>query len=84
MNQSDKFNGEVVNRDEYIRGLISKTESELAIIDQEETILGYMAKLVSLDAMALSEESLNAEIADGDIPPSKSAASSVNLFIRMN
>ena len=31
------------------------TESELAILDQEENILGYMAKLIALDAMALSE-----------------------------
>ena len=63
---------------------MADTESELAILQQEETILGYMAKLVALDAMALSEEGLNAEIADSDIPDMSSPAASVDLFIASN
>lgn len=84
MNQSATLDGQAVTREDYVRTLITDTESELAILDQEETILGYMAKLVSLDAMALSEEGLNAEIADSDIPQSASAAASVDLFIGAN
>ena len=36
--------------------LIANNGSSLALLDQEENILGYMAKLVALDAMALAEE----------------------------
>ena len=84
MNESAKLNGKAVTQEEYVRALMADTESELAILQQEETILGYMAKLVALDAMALSEEGLNAEIADSDIPDMSSPAASVDLFIGSN
>ena len=84
MNESAKLNGKAVTQEEYVRALMADTESELAILQQEETILGYMAKLVALDAMALSEEGLNAEIADSDIPDMSSPAASVDLFIASN
>ena len=84
MNESAKLNGKAVTQEQYVRALMADTESELAILQQEETILGYMAKLVALDAMALSEEGLNAEIADSDIPNMSSPAASVDLFIGSN
>lgn len=49
----------------YLQGLIADAQADLAIATQEENILGYMAKLVALDAMALSETVLDQEMADG-------------------
>ena len=43
------------NKATYLRRLVSETESEIALITQEDEILGYMAKLVALDATALSQ-----------------------------
>jgi len=61
MAQGPEIDGRAVTKEEFLRQLIQQTDSELAIMDQEESILGYMAKLVALDAMALSEEVLAAE-----------------------
>lgn len=44
------------DRRTLLRRMIADTEAERAILGQEETILGYMAKLVALDAMGLAEE----------------------------
>ncbi len=84
MNQSTWLDGKEVNQEEYVRVLVTDTEAELAILEQEETILGYMAKLVALDAMALSEEGMNAEIADSDVVTVTNAAASIELFISNN
>ena len=55
MSADSQINGRPVTKQAYLRQLVGETQSEIAIIDQEESILGYMAKLVSLDAMALSD-----------------------------
>lgn len=41
---------------DYLRRLVADTDAELALVGQEQEIVGYMAKLVSLNAIALSEE----------------------------
>ncbi|MBO6518400.1 MAG: hypothetical protein JJ900_16065 [Rhodospirillales bacterium] len=56
MNQAPEVMGEPMTRDEYLRHLIAQNESEIALVDQERAVLGYMAKLVSLDALALSQD----------------------------
>ena len=61
--------------------MVADTQAGLAILDQEETILGYMAKLVALDALALSEQALDAEMADSDQPPTSSPAAAVDFFL---
>ena len=43
--------------------MVADAESELALIEQENAILGYMAKLVALDAMDLSEQAMDADLA---------------------
>ena len=74
MNAAPAIDGQPVTRAEYLRQLIAENEGELALIDQERSILGHMAKLVSLDALALSEglgEDAYAEVdidADEDAP----------------
>ena len=61
MNAQSEINGRAVTKQEFLRQAVADTQSELSIVDQEETILGYMAKLIALDALALTEA-----IADGD------------------
>lgn len=55
MNAAPAIDGQPVTRAEYLRQLIAENQGELAVVDQERAILGHMAKLVSLDALALSE-----------------------------
>ena len=56
MTAEPEINGQPVSKQDYMRQLIADNQARVAIIDQEETLLGYMAKVVALDAMALSEE----------------------------
>ena len=55
MNAQSEINGRAVTKQEYLRQAVADTQAELSIVDQEETILGYMAKLIALDALALTE-----------------------------
>ena len=41
---------------EMLRGLMMDTEADLALIEIETELLGHMAHLLSLDAMALAED----------------------------
>lgn len=66
MSASAQKDGRPLTKQEYVRQLLADTQAELSVLEQEETVLGYMAKLVALDAMALSEQALDAELADKD------------------
>ena len=81
MNQAPEIDGMVVTREGYVRQMVADTQAELELIGQEETILGYMAKLVALDATALSEEVADAELFDSDIPTGETLTSSVKFFV---
>ena len=84
MNAQAELNGQPVTKKEYLRQLVAETQAELAIVEQEETILGYMAKLVSLDAMALSEAvaSGREELLDGVAEPETTGiAAAVDFFV---
>jgi hypothetical protein len=84
MNQSPQIAGVPVTRAEYVRQLIAENEADLAVIDQEQTILAYMAKLVSLDALALSEgvaADSETVLADADKSAEAGPAASVELFV---
>lgn len=72
--------GEVSQQD-YVRQLLTETQARSAIVDQENAIIGYMAKLVALDAQALAEEGMDAELLDSDIPGGTSPAASVQFFM---
>lgn len=61
--------------------LIAITQSQIAILDQEEQVLGYMAKLVALDAMALSEEVMGTELAGMGIDAPATVRTTVEFFI---
>ncbi len=44
------------NKTQYLRQLVAETDSGLALIEQEGEIVGYMAKLVALDAAAFADQ----------------------------
>lgn len=70
------------NKIEYLQQAIIEVQGELAILEQEETILGYMAKIVALDAMALAETSLDKALADGaQVQKDYAIADDINLFL---
>jgi hypothetical protein len=73
--------GEAISKEEHLRQLVAETQADMSILEQEDTILGYMAKLVALDAMALSEEALDAELADSDLPADTGPSGAVDLFM---
>ena len=75
MNAEAEVDGKPLSKKDYLRGLVANAESELAIVDQEDSILGYMAKLVALDAMALAANLDDvADVEDGNDAVSVSAA----------
>ena len=82
MNAEAELDGQQVGRKEYVRQLAANAESGMALLDQEDTILGYMAKLVALDAMALAEnldEDLAEELDAED--KTMSVSSAIGFFI---
>ncbi len=75
-------NGVPLTRKEHVRRMVADVQTELAVLDQEETILGYMAKLVALDAMALAEEGLDGEMLDSDVTAQNlTPAKNVSFFL---
>lgn len=82
MNKGAELDGQEISKRDYIRHLIEETEADLAILEQEEAVLGYMAKLVALDAMALAED-VAGEMDEGEGRPlhKRDVASAVNLFL---
>lgn len=81
MNAAPAIDGQPVTRAEYLRQLIAENQGELAVIDQERSILGHMAKLVSLDALALSEGIANDAVAAIDIDGAEEAPSEVTSAV---
>ncbi|MBE0529638.1 MAG: hypothetical protein IH626_02355 [Rhodospirillales bacterium] len=75
-----EIDGKAMSKQDYLRQLMAENQADLAILDQEETILGYMAKLVALDAMSLSEDVAGAD-GETDDDGQVSLSSSVDFFI---
>ena len=78
---SAQADGSALTKDAHLRQMLTETQADLSLLEQEETLLGYMAKLVALDAMALSEEALDAELADSDLPSNTGPAGAADLFM---
>ena len=82
MNAQPVIDGQMVTNGDYVRQMIADTDAEIALIQQEETILGYMAKLVALDATALSEHVGDPDRIDSDVPEkTDSITSAINFFV---
>lgn len=78
--QAEAVQGE--SKPSYLRRLIADTEADLALLNQESEIVGYMAKLVSLDAQALAEDVQDSHPVVEDAPKDTGLASVVNLYIQ--
>ena len=84
MNRLPEIDGQSMDRLTYVRRLAQETEAALALLDKEEEILGHMAKLVALDAMALDDRLADARVAaDGGIDPARpvSVSGAADLFL---
>ena len=80
MNDAVVADGENMSKEDYVRQMLADAQAESAIIDQEDTILGYMAKLVALDALALADEALDPASADTLSPERATPAAMTPLF----
>ena len=73
------------NKIEELQQLAMGVEAQLAILDMEDEVLGHMAKLLSLDAMAFAEEVAEiAYLANNEVPNAaefRSPAAGVKLFV---
>ncbi|OUS13122.1 hypothetical protein A9Q89_03755 [Gammaproteobacteria bacterium 53_120_T64] len=56
LNLESSIDGHPLTRENFLRQLILQSQTELALIEQEEQMLALMAQLVSLDAEALEHE----------------------------
>ena len=83
MNAGSEVDGQAVTKRAYLRQLVAETEAELQVIDQEETILGYMAKLIALDALALSDLLAGGPVAEegGEAVEEAGISAAVDYFI---
>ena len=81
MNNQPRLDGGPVTKGDFIHQMLADAQAGMAILEQEQNILGYMAKLVALDALALSEQVMDGELLDSDIPATASPASAVKYFV---
>ena len=84
MTAQTEIDGQAISKQDYLRQMISDNQAVASILDQEGQILGYMAKLVALDAMALSEEVAADEFAEDGVSDENgevSVSSTVDFFI---
>lgn len=71
-----------IDRPEFLRQLIADTEADLALVKQEQEIVGFMAKLVSLDAQALAERvSVDVIDIDGEAPE-EGLTAAIDFFVQ--
>ncbi len=81
MNEGPVVDGSAVTKEDYIRQMLADTQAALALLDQEGKVIGYMAKMVALDALALSEDVMDAELVDSDVPNTTSVTAAVGFFV---
>ena len=81
MNSQSQEAGGPTSKADFIRQMLADTQAGMAILEQEHNILGYMAKLVALDAMALSEQVMDTELSNNDIPRTAEPAAAVKFFV---
>jgi len=86
MNRGPEIAGLPVSKTEYMRQLLAENEGEIALLDQEGKILSVMAKLVSLDAIALADGSMATDLAPplGKGPTETSPADTIEIFVQSN
>ena len=75
------IDGRPMTKQDYLRRMAAETEAETALLDRQESILGYMAKLVALDATALTEAIDVTGSVEGDGKKSPDVTSAVEFFV---
>jgi hypothetical protein len=70
---------EQLTRESFIRELLANAEADLALISQEDEMLGYMARLVAMDAHALQIELTYGSLDGADQSESIAAAKPANM-----
>ncbi len=81
MNRRPEIDGKAVSKQDYLRQIITESEADIALLDQEETVLGYMAKLIALDAMALSDAVVAEEADYGSPAQEASVNAAIDFFV---
>jgi len=81
MNETKMGDGETMSKEDYVRQMLADAQAEASIIDQEDGILGYMARLVALDALALADEALDPNLGDSATAEKAGPAAMTPLFI---
>lgn len=77
------LDGEDVSAEEYLRQLLMALSMEQSLLDQESLMLGYMARLVALDAQALEYDLMlsSTEGSTSSSAPMNKAAHAAGLFL---
>ena len=85
LNKADGGSDAPRNKIEELQRLTMSVEAQLAILDMEDEVLGHMAKLLSLDAMAFAEEVAEIAYLTNEEAPTeaefRSPAAGVKLFV---
>lgn len=80
MNAAPELDGRAIGRAEYLNHLVAAAETELALLDQKDLVLAYMAKLVALDALALADEVDARAAADAGSGEMRDVTAAVDFF----
>ncbi len=81
-NRNASLDGEEVSREAFVRHLLAEAETDIALLDQEDEMLGYMARLVALDAQSLQMEvAYGEENQDVSMQSQRKPRNMVELFI---
>jgi hypothetical protein len=81
MNAAPEINGQEMTHASYVRQLVANTEAQLAILSQEDKALGFMGKLIALDAAALAEQITFASIGTDEIAEPTGVLGAVQFFV---
>ena len=84
MNRAPEVDGRALDRHGLLRHLAAEAEAEMALLDQQDLVLAYMAKLVALDAMAMADELAARDPEAGDRPEIRDASAAVRYFVDPN
>ncbi len=84
VNREPEVDGRGVDRPAFLRHLAARAEAELALLDQQDLVLAYMAKLVALDAMAMADEVAEREAASSGRPATRDVSAAIGFFVTPN
>lgn len=84
MNRAPEIDGQSVDKSTFLRHLAEQAQSDLALLDQQDLVLAYMAKLVALDAMAMADEVADRDAEAAGRPEIRDLRAAVGFFVAPN